>query len=93
MAQSSVIIEGFVLKCKVCGHDACDKRESNGDPTLWCPQCCNKITGREAHRTVNDLNQYGLTLREQEIYPDQVRARTKSPRPPDPHLKFFIEQI
>ena len=93
MGLRSVIIDGFVLKCKTCGHNACAKREPDGDPILWCPQCCNKVTGREAHRTINDLNQYGLTLRELEIYPEHVLARIKSPRPPDPHLKFLIEKI
>lgn len=93
MALSSVIIEGYVLKCKECGQDACAQRESNGDPKLWCPQCCNEATGREAYNIVNALNEHGLNLKLQEIYPDGVQTRIKSPRPPDPQLKFFIERV
>ena len=93
MTHSSVVIEGFELNCRKCNCNACAKREFNGDPILWCPQCCAKATGREANVIVNALNDYGKALLEQEILPEEVQKRTKNRRAIEPQLKFYIERI
>lgn len=93
MTHSSVVIEGFELKCRECNCNACAKRKFNGDSILWCPQCCAKATGREALVIVNALNDYGKALLEQEILPKEVQKRTKNRRAIEPQLKFYIERI
>jgi len=93
MTLSSVIIEGFVLKCKECENNACAKRECNGDPKLWCPHCCNEARGRKAYNLVNKLNVHGGNLLQREILPEEMWKTLKIHRELDPKLNFYIERV